>query len=169
VNIEEAIKTAIEYEKRVAAVYTEAKEACTDEVGRRVFGLLGAEEDNHVAFLESRLADWLDKGKLDGVGLETAIPAAHEIENAVAELEQKLEPKEMPAEAAMLEKARQVEIETNDFYKKMVAELPDEGRAFFSRFVEIEQGHLAIVEAELNAVQGSGFYFDMPEFDLERG
>ena len=60
-------------------------------------------------------------------------------------------------------------METSGFYKKMVQQLGDEGREFFARFVEIEEGHLAIVEAELNAVQGSGFYFDMPEFDLERG
>jgi rubrerythrin len=169
VNIEEAIKTAVEYEKRVCAVYAEAADASTDAVGKRVFGLLGEEEKNHVAFLEARLADWRAKGKLDAADLETAIPAKHDIENAVAELEGKLEPKEMPAEAAMLEKARQVELETSEFYKKMVAELAEEGRAFFSRFVEIEEGHLAIVEAELNAVEGSGFYFDMPEFDLERG
>ena len=168
-NIEEAIKTAIEYEQRVAAVYAEAAEASTDAVGKRIFGLLGDEEKNHVAFLQARLADWRAKGKLDAAGLDTAIPAKHEIENAVAELENKLEPKEMPAEAAMLEKARQVEMETSGFYKKMVAELPEEGRSFFSRFVEIEEGHLAIVEAELNTVKGSGFYFDMPEFDLERG
>jgi rubrerythrin len=169
VNIEEAIKTAIEYEKRVAEVYQEAVEASTERVGKRIFGLLGEEERNHVAFLEARLASWRDKGKLDAAGLDTALPAKHDIENAVAQLESKLEPKEMPAEAAMLEKARQVETETSGFYKQMVKELPEEGRAFFSRFVEIEEGHLAIVEAELNAVQGSGFYFDMPEFDLEKG
>jgi rubrerythrin len=169
VNIDEAIKTAIEYEKRVVAVYEEAAEASTQEVGKRVFGLLGEEERNHVAFLEARLADWRAKGRLDPEGLATAIPAKHVIENAVAQLEVKLEPKEMPAEAAMLDRARQVELETSGFYKQMVAELPEEGRAFFARFVEIEEGHLAIVEAELNAVQGTGFYFDMPEFDLEMG
>lgn len=166
-NIDQAIETAIEYEKRVVGVYEEAAEASTEAVGKRVFGLLGEEERNHVAFLEARLADWRAKGRLDLAGLATAIPARHAIENAVAALEAKLEPKEMPAEAAMLERARQVELETSGFYKQMVAELPEEGRAFFARFVEIEEGHLAIVEAELNAVKGSGFYFDMPEFDLE--
>jgi rubrerythrin len=68
----------------------------------------------------------------------------------------------------MLEKALAVETETSGFYKKMVAELPPEGRAFFERFVEIELGHVALVEAELNSVQGAGFWFDMPEFDLEK-
>jgi hypothetical protein len=39
----------------------------------------------------------------------------------------------------------------------------------FQRFVEIEQGHLAIVQAEIDSVSGLGFWFDMREFDLETG
>jgi rubrerythrin len=168
VDIEQAIKTAIEYENRVVKVYEEACDGSIDPVGKRIFGLLRDEERNHVAFLEARLASWREDGKLSAEGLETAIPEKHEIENAVAKLEGKLEPKQMPAEAAMLERARQVETETSGYYRKLVAELGDEGREFFSRFVEIEEGHLAIVEAELSAVKGMGFYFDMSEFDLEK-
>ena len=66
----------------------------------------------------------------------------------------------------MLEKAIEVERETSNFYKKMVDETGEEGKAFFSRFVEIEEGHLAIVQAELESLQGNGFGFDMPEFKL---
>lgn len=167
-TIEEAITTAIEYENRVCAVYKEAAEASTDDIGRRIFSLLSKEEQHHVAFLEARLGQWRTTGKLDAEGLKTSIPTRHAIENAVAKLESKLEPKAMPGEATMLERALQVETETVDYYERTVKELPPEGRAFFARFLEIEAGHLAIVEAELNAVKGSGFYFDMAEFDLEK-
>jgi hypothetical protein len=46
-------------------------------------------------------------------------------------------------------------------------ELPLEGRKLFERFVEIEQGHQAIVQAEMNAVAGNGYWFDMPEISME--
>ena len=49
----------------------------------------------------------------------------------------------------------------------MVSELPPEGRALFERFLEIEQGHVAIVQAEIDAVSGLGFWFDVQEFRLE--
>jgi hypothetical protein len=42
-------------------------------------------------------------------------------------------------------------------------------KELFSRFLEIEKGHQAIVEAEMNSVSGLGVWFDMEEFDLEAG
>jgi rubrerythrin len=61
------------------------------------------------------------------------------------------------------------EQETSAFYRQMVSELAEERRRLFARFLEIEEGHVAIVEAELDAVSGSGFWFGMKEFDLEKG
>ena len=49
----------------------------------------------------------------------------------------------------------------------MVQTLDDQGRALFARFVEIEGGHLAIVQAEIDCVSGSSFWFDTAEFSLE--
>jgi hypothetical protein len=51
----------------------------------------------------------------------------------------------------------------------MVGELSGERQRLFARFLEIEEGHVAIVQAEIDAVSGSGFWFDMKEFDLEKG
>jgi hypothetical protein len=33
--------------------------------------------------------------------------------------------------------------------------------------LEIEEGHVSIVQAELDSVQGLGYWFDVPEFALE--
>jgi hypothetical protein len=43
------------------------------------------------------------------------------------------------------------------------------GQNLFSRFLEIEDGHAAIVQAEMDSVNQSGFWFDLKEFDLEVG
>ena len=69
----------------------------------------------------------------------------------------------------MMQKALEVEIETSNVYKRMVAELPPEGKGLFARFVEIEEGHVLLAQSEVDSLNGSGFWFDMPEFDLERG
>src|SRR5450631_2254288 len=61
------------------------------------------------------------------------------------------------------------EDETSSFYGRMVAELPEEGRALFARFLEIETGHGALAQAELDSLTKSGFCFDVAEFDLEAG
>ena len=60
-----------------------------------------------------------------------------------------------------------VEMETSAFYKETVAGLDGDGREFFKSFVQVEEGHLALVEAEIDSVTGMGFWFDTPEFNLE--
>ncbi len=55
---------------------------------------------------------------------------------------------------------------TSSFCEHMVQELDAAGRRLFERFVEIEEGHLGFVQAELSAVSGLGVRFDMKEFDL---
>jgi rubrerythrin len=168
-EIDEAILTAIEYETRVRDVYLDAAGRAADPVGKRVFSLLAQEERNHVTYLESRLADWRESGRLRLERIDSLIPTADRIREAAAALEARLAGPGSAREADLLERARQMEIETSDYYQLMVDSLEAEEREFFARFLEIENGHLAIVDAELTAVKGMGFWFDMPEFDLEAG
>jgi rubrerythrin len=168
-KIDEAIRTAVEYEKKVRDVYRDAAGRSADPVGKRVFALLGLEEQNHVAYLEARLADWTKSGRLNLVEIRSLVPPAGRIREAAATLEARLAGPGPAREVDLLERARQVELETSEYYRRMVDSLEAEEREFFARFLEIENGHLAIVDAELTAVKGLGFWFDMPEFDLEAG
>jgi rubrerythrin len=165
-EIEVALKTAIEYETRVREAYVEAFDETDDPIGKRVFGLLADEENKHVKFLQYQLGEWKKSGKLALGRLETALPKSEEIQREVEKLEMSLGVDERRKEISMLEKAQEVEIETTSYYKKLVNELPDEGKTLFKRFVEIEEGHLALAQAELDSLTGTGFWFDMREFDV---
>lgn len=168
-KIEDAIKTAIDLEVKIHDVYTDAMRKASDSAGKKVFGLLAKEESSHVFFLKEQLNRWVSEGRLSADDLLTAIPASEVIKDQVNKLKSKLDSKDRGEEIALLERARAMEIETSGFYQKMARDLPGEGGLFFSRFVEIEKGHLALVEAEIDALSGNGFWFDMPEFDLEKG
>ena len=48
-SIDEAISDALLFERRVLGVYQEAAVASMEEIPRRVFGALAAEEAEHVA------------------------------------------------------------------------------------------------------------------------
>ena len=72
-------------------------------------------------------------------------------------------------EVQLAQQAVEAEKEAAAFYAKMVGDLGAEGQELFTRFVEIEEGHLAIAQAEVNAATGLGFWFDVREFDLEAG
>ncbi|MBS1262666.1 MAG: hypothetical protein MAG453_02026 [Calditrichaeota bacterium] len=166
-TVEEAILTAIEFETRVRDTYRGAEQSSTDDIGRRVYRLLANEEQGHIDYLNSRLAQWREQGKITHKELATAVPPGDEIEKRRKSLESKLTGEDRGEEVKMLQKAEQLEIETSSFYRKMVAQLDDEAQRMFQRFVEIEEGHLAIVRAEIDAISGTGYFFDFGEFDME--
>ena len=77
-NLEEAIKTSIEYETKVRDVYNEAEQKAENATGKRVFNVLAKEEQHHLDYLKSRLDEWQSTGKVTIEELTTAIPSKHE-------------------------------------------------------------------------------------------
>jgi rubrerythrin len=169
-NLEEAIRTAIEYEGKVHKTYAEALDKATDEVAKRVFKILCDEERGHLKYLRERLEEWRSSGTVTVAQLDTAIPSRGEIEAGVQKLKDTVAGRprrSRPTEVELLTQALQVEVETSNFYREMVRTLSSDGQRLFARFVEIEEGHQAIVQAELDCVSGLGFWFDSREFTLE--
>lgn len=165
-NVEEALKTALEFEHNVRDAYREMAETAGSDVGRKVFGVLADEEHHHVVYLESRLSEWRRTGAVTAEGLETAVPRRAAIEEGVTKLAKEAAGETRGGEVEMLRRALHMETEAGDFYKRMVEELPEEARPLFARFVEIEDGHTAIVQAELDYASGSGFMFDFRDFEM---
>jgi len=166
-TVEEAIKMALEYEVKVRDSYLGAIDRIKDETGRHVFKVLGEEEQGHVDYLESRLAEWRKNGKISPEVLKTIVPSRRAIDAGVRKLEGHLSKRDYGTEREMLQKALALEIETSNFYKKMVDEMDEEDGKLFARFLEIEEGHQAIVQAELDYLTRSGTFFDFQEFGQE--
>jgi rubrerythrin len=170
-TIEEAIKTALVFEKKVHALYETAAKNATDVTARKVFATLAQEERGHVTYLESRLAEWQKDGHLSPEKLRTVLPSAQRIRAGVGRSRAGVGKQTAghDAELSSLYQALAAEDETSAFYVQMVRELTAEGQSLFSRFLEIEDGHGAIVQAEIDSVKQMGFWFDLKEFDLEAG
>ncbi len=166
-SLDAAIRTALEYEHRVCGLYRRAAEQATEDTGRRIFTKLADEEQGHIDYLQSRFEEWKETGRVSEVELTTALPTRRRLEEAKERLERKVSDYDWTIEIELLRKARQMESETGMFYKQMVAELDDEGKRLFSRFLEIEDAHYDLVQIQLDALNGGGFWFDMPEFALE--
>jgi bacterioferritin (cytochrome b1) len=166
-TVEEAIKTALEYEVKVRDSYLNAIDSIKDETGQHVFRVLGGEEQGHIDYLESRLTEWRKTGKISPEKLKTVVPSRRDIDAGVRKLEGHLAKRDYGTEREMLQKALALEKETSDFYKKMVDELNDDESKLFARFLEIEEGHQAIVQAEIDYLSRSGTFFDFQEFGQE--
>jgi rubrerythrin len=170
IGLDEAIRTAIEFEKKVHKVYSDAAAKISDPIGQRIFRQLAKEEAGHLSYLQDRLAEWQKNGHVNIRELPTVVPDKKRIAEGHKRLANSMKSKRPAAsEVEFLRRAFEAEKETSAFYHQMVSELSGDHQQLFARFVEIEEGHLTIVQAEIDSVQGTGFWFDMQEFDLEMG
>jgi rubrerythrin len=167
-KLQDAIAIAIDFEKKVRDHYLRGAKDIPDPLGRKVFATLGREEQGHVDYLEHCLAEWKKTGKVPDVPLRSILPKGSRwIEAERKKLGANGKRAASRTELDALKVALQHEKEADAFYHKLVAELPAQDQALFSKFLEIEDGHLAIVQAQLDSVQGIGFWFDVAEFRLE--
>ena len=166
-TIEEAIKTAIGFEIRIRDIYSEAVGAVEDEVGKSIFETLSNDEQRHIDYLQYKLEQLQNTGKITVERLDSAIPS-QKIINQQADQLKSLAVKDFHGiKQQMLSKALKIEIETSEFYQKMAEELSDEGQTLFKRFLEIENNHINAVQFELDYLSKTGYWFDFKEFDME--
>ena len=169
-KINEALKVAIEYEHKVRDHYTNGAAQILSPKGKKVFETLGKEEQGHVDYLESRLGEWQKRGRVENVPIETILPPKEWAAAASQRFSKGHEPTiAVQAELDLLKVALDLERQTSNFYHGLVDTLPSEDKVLFERFLEIELGHVAIVQAEIDALAGMGTWFDIMEFNLEVG
>ena len=168
-TIDEAIRAALQCEGRVVTVYRDAVDQCQDPIGKRIFQALHEDEISHAHFLKEKLDELKEAGHIKPRVLATAVPSSDKIEAAIKTFRSEVATPVAETELILLRRALAIENETSELYQKLVRELAAEDRTIFERFVEIEEGHRAIVQAEIDSVTGTGFWFDIPEFRLEAG
>ena len=166
-TLDEAIQTALNYETRVRDTYLSAIETVSDPIGVRLFQALADDEQYHVDYLNRKLSEWTKTGKITIENLTTRLPEIGEIAKHVEKIESRMAEEDRGDEKQMLSKALAVEAETFSFYEKMVDELTDDGKALFSQFLVLEKGHIAAVQAELDHLTSTGYWFEWKEFDME--
>ncbi len=166
-TVEEAIKTAIEYEARIRDIYREAMAAVDDEAGKRIFDNLGQDEQRHIDYLEYKLEQFRKTGTIEAERLESTIPDQASIAQEADKIKSLATKDYLGIKQQMLSKALKAEVETSAFYQKMVNELPADARPLFERFLEIENNHIKAVQFELDYISKTGYWFDFKEFDME--
>jgi rubrerythrin len=169
-ELKEALSGAIEYEHKIRDYYAGCAKKVSDPKGQRIFAILAREEQGHVEYLESRLAEWKADGVVKDAELPTLLPSAAWIQEEAKKLANRVNGAEgaSAVEISFLKEALDLERKTSAFYGELVEKLAPEHRGLFSRFLEIENGHVAIVQAEIDALAGHGHWFDFMEFSLEK-
>lgn len=166
-SLEQMVKTAITMEGEIRDLYLQSHEKCKDEVGKRFFAMLGDDEQYHMDYLEDRLGELQKSGEMHHPDIKTRVPSASQIESCLADAKKHLSVEDRGVIQQMLSNALRVEMRTSEFYEKMVSESEGKTRDMFNRFLEIENAHIAAVQAELDYVMNTGYWFGIKEFDME--
>lgn len=167
-TVEEAIATALEVEQKVRDHYAQTAKECPDEKGKAFFTLLAREEQGHVDYLKSRLAEWKTTGAIEDRPLGTVLPSGDFLAKGMAILKGRGTKGAADDEVRRLHTALKMEDEVSELYRGLVSSLEDaQARRMFQRFLEIEDGHTALVQAETDAVTQTGYFFDFQEFNQD--
>lgn len=165
--MESAIVTAMEMEANVRDIYADACDSCADAAGRRVFQMLRDDEQSHYDYLKRRLTEIQQKGAIHLEPIQTPIPDAAKIQAQLEKLKKTLAQEDRGVLQQLLSHALKAELQTSDYYRKMTAEFTGPLHEMFARFLEIEDAHVEAVQAELDYIMHTGYWFDFKEFDME--
>ena len=168
-KLEEALKTAIKMEENVQAFYQNNASTFKSPIASKIFQTLAEEEQGHVDYLKRRQEKWLESGEIETETLNTVIPDKDLIENRIKELTKINDRADVENEVDVFKQAQKLELEISTFYKQLIQELPAPDRSLFEGFLQIEECHEAIIQAEISSAIGSGVWFDFMEFDQEAG
>jgi rubrerythrin len=166
-TLEEAIKTAVQYETRIRDVYKAAARKVHEPVGKSFLETMAEDEQRHLDYLLDRLEHWKKTGKLNLPKLETVVPSDESMAKHMSRFSSEISGKARGDQKRILSRALKVENETSEFYKKMVDEMSGQSQALFARFLVIENRHIAAVQMQLDYASKTGYWFDMKEFDME--
>jgi len=167
-ELAKALQSALAFEKRIRDLYIEAVAATDDPAGKKIYQDLADDEQNHVAYLESRLDEWHKTGAISPAKLASSIPDNAAIRKAAADLKSKFREDSRGLKQQMLSRALEMEIETSRFYEQLVDQVAAAHQPMFARFLEIENNHIEAVQFELDHLSHTGFWYGFEEFDMEQ-
>ncbi|RMG97631.1 MAG: hypothetical protein D6708_01205 [Candidatus Dadabacteria bacterium] len=167
-TIEEALASALAFERKVQAHYEKAREGVPEGEAREFFGLMAAEEARHVEYLEHKREQWLSTGAIGPTEVESAVPRRDWLQEGKRRLAEAKGHPDRSYGLGHLEESLRLEEEVSAHYRQLVDGVDDpEAKALFRRFLEIEDGHTALVRAELDYVTGTGHFLGIREFTLD--
>ena len=164
-----AIETAIQIEKDGLTFYTEAAKQVDDPKGKKMFQTLARDERVHMELFESAREALLNEDNWPSPEKVEAIVPKKSIRQPIFSTGDEVKAVEVPERhLAVLRRGIQAEEDSIAFYSEQMEQTDDpNGKAMYAYLIEQEEGHRMILQGEYDYLTGSGFWFDVQEFNLE--
>jgi rubrerythrin len=161
-ELQEVLSVAIQYEREVGDHYAQCARNIDDPRGQRVFAALAREEQGHLVYLEHRLAELRSTGLIQVLELPTVLPGVAWIQAQARTIPSPgPEAGDGGPELVFLRQALELELKTSAFNRDLIGQLDAGYRGLFTRFLDIEDGHVALIRAQIDALAGQGRWLDL--------
>jgi rubrerythrin len=156
-----ALATALEAEKQSLRTYLRLAWDTRDASGKQMFIRLATDEFEHMRLLETWQADMRPPGAIEPSAIERLVPK-------LSDKSLQIRGTQGQHQLAALTTALDLEKSARTFYEeqgRLAREEP--ARVLFNRLAEMEAAHYTLIQAEIDSIQETGFWFGLPEFTLE--
>lgn len=161
-----ALKTAIEIEDQGLLNFLKFARQTKDTTGKNMFIRLAMDEHEHRRIIEKQLNNLLEGKPL--VKIEIPKSEIEQVAPTIREKQQKTRGESGLLEIDALNTALDLERKAAKFFREQANLVTDaEAKALFIRLAEWEDAHFDIIQAELDSIQGTGFWFGIPEFQMD--
>jgi len=162
------LKTALEYETNIEKLYREGSQRIKDAAGSKIFSMLANEEMNHIKYLSDLLSHYEEHGEIRIDQIKEEQPKKKDIIQEVSKIKSEIVDIKDDYSLSLLRKALEMEKKTTEFYKEMTSTTDDDKlKAIFKEFLEIEESHTLLVQAQIDAIIQNGYWFDFLEVSFD--
>ena len=161
----DALAAAIDAEKASLEAYLGFAWRTHDAGGRAMFIRLACDEFEHMRLLERQQAEPI--GPALGQPSAVAVSVIEALIPRLGDVSRRIRGESGQNDVAALRTALELEKTAVEVYSGLARTVPDPARLLCRRLAEMEQSHVALIQAELDNIQGDGFWFGVPEFTLE--
>jgi len=160
------LKTAIEIEDNGLMTFLDFARKTRDETGKNMFIRLAMDEHEHRRILEAQLAKILEGHPLQNIEIPKS--EIEQVAPKIREKQQRTRGESGLKEIDALNTALDLERQAAKFFRDKAAIIDNsDAKALFIRLAEWEEAHFDIIQAELDSIQGTGFWFGIPEFQMD--
>lgn len=161
-----AFKMGMETELLGLGSYLKFAKTTKDATGKNMFITLAADELEHFRILERALAEQKVGGDMSGIEVHPSI--IQKITPKLGSRDSRIKGESGVDQVNALQTALDQERRSIELYRQQLGKpISSEARIIFERLMEMEESHYDLIQAELDSINETGFWFHIPEFDLE--
>jgi len=160
------LRSAIDVEDNGLITFLKFARKTKDQTGKNMFIRLAMDEFQHRRMLEKQLGKLLDGQEWESVEIPKS--EIERIAPTIREKQQRTKGESGLGEVDALNTALDLERKAAAFFREKAEEVDEpDAKAFFIRLAEWEDSHFDLIQAELDGINQTGFWFGIPEFQMD--